>query len=139
MVTRADLGGRHVLHREVDVVGEIGHVPIVGRRVGHHAERRVMHLQRAVDRLDHERLAGLVLEEEMRAGDRALRAAEAGRRRRHEHDVLHRLSHLIDRGEIGERPDAEFLRRERVARVLLASRRHIWRSPGNRTGRRERP
>ena len=77
-----------------------------------------MHLQRAVDRLDHERLARLVLEEEMRTGDRALRAAEAGRRRRHQHDVLHRLAHLIDRGEIGESPDAELLRRERVALIL---------------------
>ena len=77
-----------------------------------------MNFQRAVDRLDHERLARLVLEEEMRTWHRALRAAETRRRRRHEHDILHRLPHLIDGGEIGERPDAELIPRERVARVL---------------------
>ena len=78
-----------------------------------------MHLQRAVDGLDHDRLAAFVLKEEMRTGHRALRAAEAGRRRRHEDDVLHRRFHLVDGGEIREHPDAEFMRRDRVLGVLL--------------------
>jgi len=77
-----------------------------------------MHFQRAVDRLYHDRLAALVLQKEMRAGDRALRVAETWHRRRHKHDILDRFSYLIDGGEIGERPGAEFLRRQCAARVL---------------------
>ena len=61
---RTELGALHILDREIDVVLEIGHVPIVGRRVGHDADRRVMHLQGAVDRFDRDRLAALVLNEE---------------------------------------------------------------------------
>jgi len=38
----AELDGLDVVDRKVDIVRKIGHVPIVGRRVGHHAKRRVM-------------------------------------------------------------------------------------------------
>jgi hypothetical protein len=76
-----------------------------------------MHLQSAVDGLDGDRLAASVLNEEMRAGDRA-RAAEPWCRRRHHHDRLHSLLHLFDGGEIGEHPHAEFLWRNGVLGVL---------------------
>jgi hypothetical protein len=100
----AELDGLDIVDREVDVVRKIGYVPIVGRRIGHDAERRVMHFQRAADRLDHERLARFVLQEEMGWRHDALRAAKTRRGRRHHDDALHRLLHLVDRGEVGERP-----------------------------------
>ena len=55
----------------------------------------------------------------MSVGDEALRTAKAARRSRNDDDVLNGGFHLIDGGEIGERPGAELMRRDRSPGVLL--------------------
>ena len=70
----------------------------------------MMHLQGAVNRLDRDRFASFVVNEEMRAGDHALRAAETRRWCRHHDDLLQALSHLVDGGKVGEHPEAELVR-----------------------------
>ena len=88
-------------------------MPVELRRIGHHAQRVVVDLEDAADRLDHQRGACRIME-------RVVEGRHDPHRRLDDvddRDVLGRLPHLGDSGEVGQRPGQEIPWRHRRLRV----------------------
>ena len=121
----ADIDVTHVVRLEVDVIAQVGHVPVEGRRVGHHAERVVEQFQFLVGGLDRHRIAVAVMHDEMNARDLFQRREHD----RHQDDLVEVGLDLLDGGEIAEQPGAVFVRRH-GARGILRRRVGIARKAG---------
>src|SRR5206468_10329830 len=63
---RSQLHRRSVGHREIQIVAQIGHMPVERRRIGNDAQRVVIDVEFAADILDHDALAGGVVHDVMR-------------------------------------------------------------------------
>src|SRR5206468_12375008 len=95
-LNRSQLHRRSVGHREIQVVAQIGHVPIERRRVGDHTQWVVMDVELAADILDHDAFAGGVVHDVMGFRSEATPTEYDGRY----NDVADVSLHFLDAGEV---------------------------------------
>src|SRR5438094_6779047 len=95
-LNRSQLHRRSVAHREIQIVAQIGHVPIERRRVGDYTQRVVMDVELAADILDYDALAGNVMHDVVRLRSEAPSAEHDGR----DDDVADIGLYFRDTGEV---------------------------------------
>src|SRR5437588_1692455 len=100
-------------HRKIHIVATIGHVPIERWRVGNDAQWVVIDVEFAADILDHDALAGGVMDYIMRLRSEPPSAEHDGR----DDDVADISLHFLDAGEVLQYPRSNFPLRNGVARI----------------------
>src|SRR5438552_1072956 len=99
-LNRPQLHRRSVGHRKIQVVAQIGHMPIERRRVGDHTQRVVMDVELAADILDYDAFAGSVMHDVMGFRSKAPSTEYDGR----DNDVADVSLHFLDAGEVLQYP-----------------------------------